>query len=639
MSYDLKAFYDSVDELTTRDRAIAVQYGRVPDSMGGGLVPLNVDAQGHLLIGSGLTLNVTDITPVTCVQPNPALLNATVNIGQFGGTPVTIGQKLAAQSIPVVLASDQTITVGAITVGTLDVTVPPVIVTGSISSAGQTVVIELDGRQGLALQIAGTWSGVLNAQVSSDNAATWRQTSLLVVIPGGSPIESDDISGNNLYRINELDGITHVQVIAISMTSGTASITLTATAAPSHIDRSIISLDQSSPTVAGFSRLRVANPFALFDSQHTLDTQPLTWDSNLTLGGTAAWLPNEAAMLLTISSSAGSISQRRTKERFRYQAGKSQQILATGVLGTATANVLQKIGYYDNLNGVYFQLSSTGLSVVMRTSTSGSPVESVVPQSQWNVDSFDGTGPSGIAIDPTKSNIFFMELEWLGVGAVRMGFSVDGILYVCHVFENTNVIPSVYIGTGSLPITYEILATSNTAGGISMKQICTSVVSEGGQPLTPLFFTAGTGTTPTQVKADANYNIVLFRPSLTYQAFTNNAQFYPYAFDVITTGTVPVFVQAILNPTITGSPVWTPYNTGVSGAEYSITSGVTITGGMPVFSLYIQPGIAYHRDVPSTTFPLSVSGNGTVQNVVAFVGTGFSDISPVYGTVSWKEFH
>lgn len=80
MSYDLKTFYASVDELTTRDRGLAIVYGRVPDNLGGGVVPIKVDATGALLLGTSVTLNVSDITPVTVVQSNPSLLNANVNI-------------------------------------------------------------------------------------------------------------------------------------------------------------------------------------------------------------------------------------------------------------------------------------------------------------------------------------------------------------------------------------------------------------------------------------------------------------------------------------------------------------------------------------------------------------------------------
>jgi hypothetical protein len=76
-----------------------------------------------------------------------------------------------------------------------------------------------------------------------------------------------------------------------------------------------------------------------------------------------------------------------------------------------------------------------------------------------------------------------MDLEWLGVGTVRIGFVIDGNFHVCHRFNHANLIASTYITTASLPIRYEITNTGATTGASTLKQICSSVLSEGGYEL------------------------------------------------------------------------------------------------------------------------------------------------------------
>jgi hypothetical protein len=76
-----------------------------------------------------------------------------------------------------------------------------------------------------------------------------------------------------------------------------------------------------------------------------------------------------------------------------------------------------------------------------------------------------------------------MDIEWLGVGTVRMGFVINGQFIVCHSFHHANIIDSTYITTASLPLRYEIINKGATNGSRTMKQICSTVISEGGYEL------------------------------------------------------------------------------------------------------------------------------------------------------------
>jgi len=91
----------------------------------------------------------------------------------------------------------------------------------------------------------------------------------------------------------------------------------------------------------------------------------------------------------------------------------------------------------------------------------------------------DGTGASGVTLDPTKSQIVAIDFEWLGVGRVRIGFVVDGAFIYVHEFLHANRTAGVYMSTPNLPLRYEI---SNNGTGVasSLEHICSSVMSEGG---------------------------------------------------------------------------------------------------------------------------------------------------------------
>ena len=241
----------------------------------------------------------------------------------------------------------------------------------------------------------------------------------------------------------------------------------------------------NSPNIDAFGRLRVSTPFTLFDSSHRFADNGL-WSTGTATGGTATFNSAQGLVDLAVTTSSGSEVIRETTKVFSYQPGKSLLVLSTFVMSAAKTNLRQRIGYYGASNGYYLEQDGSTVSFVERTSVSGSLVNTPVTQASWNVDPLNGSGPSGITLDLTKAQILFMDLEWLGVGTVRIGFVINGNFYVCHKFQHANIIASTYITTASLPLRYEITNTGATSGVSTLKQICSTVLSEGGYELTGL---------------------------------------------------------------------------------------------------------------------------------------------------------
>jgi len=231
-----------------------------------------------------------------------------------------------------------------------------------------------------------------------------------------------------------------------------------------------------------FGRLRVSQPYTLFDSQqrYAPDNQ---FDTSTVNGASTSFLTNESSVLMSVDNTTNSEAVRQTFRSMSYQPGKGLLVLATFAMNTPTANIRQRVGYFNTQNGVFFEANGTTLSMVMRSDslpTPGTPSDiRSIPQSAWNGDKLDGTGASGYTLDPSKTQIFWCDFEWLGVGSVRTGFVIDGQYIVCHTFTNANEIGSVYMTTAILPVRYEIKNLSNLTTA-SMKQICSTVISEGG---------------------------------------------------------------------------------------------------------------------------------------------------------------
>ena len=246
-------------------------------------------------------------------------------------------------------------------------------------------------------------------------------------------------------------------------------------------------LTPSGTITDAFGRLRVSQPHTLFDSQHQ-DVENDKWDTLIVGSGTKTYLPNESAVKIEIGTANNDSIIRETLRTMMYQPGKSLLIMNSGVMGTPKANVVQRIGYFGANNGIYFENDSSNNYFVLRSSVTGNVVETRVAQTNWNIDKFDGTGYSAQSVGPehdqglqvNKANIFWLDVEWLGVGDVRCGFVVDGTFKTAHIFHNDNINDTAYMRSAILPIRYEIFNKGVTESNTAMRQICSTAISEGG---------------------------------------------------------------------------------------------------------------------------------------------------------------
>lgn len=357
----------------------------------------------------------------------------------------------------------------------------------------------------------------------------------------------------------------------------------------------------------GFGRIRVSNPSTLFEVYFPYDKQPQKIQEIVSGSGTATFVNGLSFIDMSVSSSAGSVV-RQSKEYIPYQPGKSKLIFLSGVLSTTNplpSNITTRIGHFDSAidktaetnpigNGHFFEMVGGNvpiLNVVERSffnSSLGWGTETRVPQSAWNTDTLNGAGgpgnPSGISINFNLDNVFVIDMQWLGVGQVRMGIFYNNQIYYCHKFNvlnrpssfdynnlSYNLKTTPYTQFGKLPIRYEIVSTSNAPG--NMRMICSTVLSEGGYIPSGIPCAVSSGTAAI-IPSINNYTVLL---AIRINPLNPRITLKINGFRILLTGTNDVISYRLeLNPTISnGSLSYQSIHSDFTYGQYALGNGTT----------------------------------------------------------------
>ena len=419
-----------------------------------------------------------------------------------------------------------------------------------------------------------------------------------------------------------------------------------------------------------FGRLRVAEPFTLGDYKHLygVDANFIDYTAN---GGTITFVGNTASVLLSTNNSASSVSIHQTKFYHGYQPGKSQFILSSVVFGYAQQNVTKRTGYYDDRDGIYFEQvgSNTSnntdngtLNFVIRSFTTGTALESDVgsykrrvPQSQWNVDPCDGTGPSGFNIDTSKTQLVYIDFQWLGVGRVRVGFVHDGATIIAHEYYHSNVLDTVYLSNPNLPVRCEIKNTGTTAGG-SLNQICSTVISEGGYNEAGIDWSVVGDARTTATPSATELPLIALRLKNTLNTYPNRISVRLDTLSLYAETNSIIFKiiklpnQGYLSNS-SGSLVWTSANDD-SGCEYCVNANTyDSANGDILLSGFVPSGSSQNSLSPVNTGGISEAKKNIItQNydssnsevyvvVVRTITTAGNQVASVAAALQWREIY
>jgi len=391
-----------------------------------------------------------------------------------------------------------------------------------------------------------------------------------------------------------------------------------------------------SASIDAFGRMRVSTPYTLFDGNLRYRDNTFKWDQSDVGSATSTFLPNESSVLMTVTGNGDSCI-RQSKQVFSYQPGKSLMTLATFVMTTPTAGLRQRVGYFGAQNGVYFEADGTTLNLVIRKYTNGSVDDTTekIPQSQWNVDRLNGQGGqnniSGLTLDVSKAQIWWCDVEWLGVGSVRCGFVINGQFIICHIFHHANILDKVYMTTANLPVRYELTSTGSAG---TMRAICSSVLSEGGYANRSQSRSIATALTGRELSN------TVYRPIICLRLKSANIDsvVVPTKFDLYGLQQAGFIYKIILNPTLTDAN-WTSAGTD-SSIEYDL-SATALSGGVTVDQgIFVGAPKGGAASVSSNDVDFSQQLGRTIAGVsdiwcLAAISTSNND--DVAASVSWQE--
>jgi hypothetical protein len=377
----------------------------------------------------------------------------------------------------------------------------------------------------------------------------------------------------------------------------------------------------------------------LFAAQCQYDAEPFLFESGASGTGTAGAHNADTRMVALVTTAGTGASWIQSYEYIPYQPGKSVLALITGLLGAGAAAAVVDVGLFDADNGFFLRQNGTnGLQLVRRSKTSGTAVNEVVDQADWNVDKLNGTGASGITLDPTKVFILAIDAQFLGMGRVRVYFDIGGQLVLAHQFLHANVIAVPYMQTLSLPIQM-LVSTTSAAKTAYFK--CASVSSEGGYSSdigytfsTPeMTVTAGSGTAT---------HLTSLRPRSTFNSLTNRSRLSCSGVDIVVTGSNPILWELCLGSTFSAGPTFANVNTNYSGAEYASGVGTLTTVGLPIASGYIQATNQSKGTISHTVsqrYPLTLDRSGAVRanGTLSLIVTGIGGTSATRATLTYTE--
>lgn len=391
----------------------------------------------------------------------------------------------------------------------------------------------------------------------------------------------------------------------------------------------------SGMAVDAFGRARVSNPFTLFDSFHRYSDNGKFATATNSGSSTAVFNANQGLIDLSIGTASGDYVYRESKRTFAYQPGKSLLVLTTFAMNAPKANLRQRVGYYGTNNGYYLELNESNIRLVERSSVTGSVVNTVVEKANWNIDKLDGTGPSGITLDISKAQILFADLEWLGLGTVRMGFVINGNFVHCHSFHHANIIATTYITTACLPLRLEIENIGATASSSMLKQVCSTVISEGGYELRGRSRSLGLATNAPRDLTVANTFYPLI--SIRLKSATPDCIVIPTSFSLLGVSAGNYRYKLTKDASITAG-TWVDLTD--SNIQYNITA-TGMSGGEDMDTGYFATSNQSTGTIPSQSdlFKYQLERNSFTGTYFTFTlaccSNGAGD--DVLGSMSWQE--
>ncbi len=521
--------------------------------------------------------------------------------------------------------------------------------TGSLTTGFDSIIITIQSN-------VDSSSGGIQIQFSSDNS-TFSTLYSDTYYSSGFFTKSYQIT-NKYYRIIYTNGSSSQSSFSLISRLSTNSVD------NSTQNNSITVFDNEvEASLDAFGKLRVSMPNTLLDIRFPSNSIASGANSNFLKNISQICSKSSGSYSATYEKSKAIISGTnagyyisQSRNYITYQPGKSLLFMSSGILNPSNSNFTSRLGLFDNEfttsasyptvnNGVYFEYSSGNPSVNVKNDTVTS-----ISQSSWNIDKMNGTGSSGLNLDFTKTQLFVIDMEWLGVGRIRFGFYAYGRIHYCHQITNINILTSPYTNNINLPICFSLHSTNSSAGSGNIRQICSTIISEGGYNPVGRPFSASNSQenvdSPVTVPTTETALLAIRGGGINYY----HQNIIPTGISIIDTATnnnLLYRLRLYQDGGFGGSITWSSVDNNCSVVQYA--KSAAITGFTSTNSKLLDQGYFYGRGT------IAFNGLGDVFNNLVLQLTAnidnTSDVliltcqkigqnsTEVYSTISWQEIY
>lgn len=337
--------------------------------------------------------------------------------------------------------------------------------------------------------------------------------------------------------------------------------------------------------------------------EYTVDNTEL--NSKILVGTGTVTQANAMAVISTGGTAAGQATMRSTHHA-RYKAGLGGIMRFSARFSTPVALTHQYAGLADEAGTTAEFKNGYTLGIIGTTPTISrfqNDVQFDVPQSSWD-DPLDGTGQSKVTLDFTKLNVFYIQFQYLGAGAIYFWTEnpLTGVPFRFHNlrYGNSNTVPSTY--NPNYHVTYHV-DNKTVASNISIYTASYGYFIEGKTELVefhqPQFSTGSRQKTAVTTEVA----IVSIRNKSTYASKTNYIDLLLERFACsIEAGAANNLgsVRIVKNATLGGVPSWADVNTTNSVVELD-AAGTTVTGGTTIIE-----------------YPLANKNDKVAENVIPY---------------------
>lgn len=378
-----------------------------------------------------------------------------------------------------------------------------------------------------------------------------------------------------------------------------------------------------------FGELKVANLTPVIEELFSYNVNDRKFNTTAVGSGTATQA--NAMAVVSTGTTTGSSCLLTTKKAIRYRAGLGVLSRFTAIFTSPVSGTTQMIGIGEDDDGFGFMYDTDQtFKILRRSSASGSIVDTKIAQADWSKDPADGTQTLPV-IDFTKGNVFEIQIQYLGFGAIKFFIEnpASGEFVLVHVIEYSNANTEPSLAIPSLPLSIQV-DNGATTSDIAIKTASLAAFIEGQDKVLGVDNSinnskSGIGSTET--------NIITLRNRSTFNSINNHNLIYSKLLNIATiSGTKPTIIKVVKNCTLGGTPSYTDIDTNGSIGEYD-TAGTTITNGNVVTSTVLGKEDRITIDLsklgtfigPSETLTVSAStASGSVEVYVAL--TSVDDI-------------